>query len=190
MKTVVLIGDSIRMGYQDVVRRELAGRAEIWSPEQNGGTSQNILAHLDEWCFSRDAGVVHINCGLHDLKKEFGQDRAAIPLAQYETNVRTILTRLQAETGASVVWATTTPVNQAWHHANKSFDRFEADVIAYNATAERVARDLDIPVNDLFAVVQQEGRDGILRPDGVHFSPAGYEILGKRVAGFVAGLLD
>ena len=31
---VVLIGDSIRMGYQDHVASQLAGRAEVWVPEE------------------------------------------------------------------------------------------------------------------------------------------------------------
>ena len=35
--TVVLIGDSIRMGYQPFVTEALAGEAEIWAPEENGG---------------------------------------------------------------------------------------------------------------------------------------------------------
>ena len=46
---IVLIGDSIRMGYQDHVASELAGRAEVWVPEENGGDSRNVLAHLDQW---------------------------------------------------------------------------------------------------------------------------------------------
>ena len=79
MKTIVLIGDSIRMGYQEKVREQLADWAYVWVPEENGGTSENILAHLDKWVLSRRADVVHINCGLHDIKKEFDQDTASFP---------------------------------------------------------------------------------------------------------------
>ena len=135
MKTVILIGDSIRMGYEDVVRRQLAGRYEVWAPTENGATSANVLAHLDEWAIERAADLVHVNCGLHDLRKDFGQETSAIPLAAYTANVRTILSRLQSETNALVVWAAITPVNGAWHHATKGFDRFEADVDAYKQPA-------------------------------------------------------
>lgn len=31
---IVLIGDSIRMGYQDHVASQLAGRAEVWVSEE------------------------------------------------------------------------------------------------------------------------------------------------------------
>ncbi len=80
MGTIVLIGDSIRMGYQEVVRRELGGVAEVWGPEENGGNSENVLAHLEDWALSRSPDVIHVNCGLHDLRKEFGATEAAIPL--------------------------------------------------------------------------------------------------------------
>ena len=190
MMTVTLIGDSIRMGYEDIVRRHLAGRADVRGPAENGGTSQNVLAHLDDWVLSLNPDVVHVNCGLHDLRREFGQAESAIPLKQYVTNVRTIITRLRSETRATVVWASTTPVNEEWHHRNKPFDRLEADVVAYNSAAGQVARDLGVPVNDLFAVVQQAGRDALLQPDGVHFTAAGYQLIGERVSRFIIELLD
>ncbi len=185
MKRVILIGDSIRMGYQATVCRELDGKADIWKPEQNGGTTQNVLAHLDEWAIDQKPDVVHVNCGLHDLRKEFGAAESAIPLPDYEANVRTILERIKSETNAVAIWALTTPVNQQWHHANKAFDRFEADVDAYNAAARRVAESLDVPVDGLFTVVMDAGRDDLLVEDGVHFKPEGSELLGKAVAAFI-----
>ncbi len=182
MKRIILIGDSIRMGYQETVRAELTGWGSVWGPEQNGGTSANIVAHLADWAITRQPDVLHINCGLHDLKKEFGNDTAAVPLNAYTENVRTIMTRVKKETNAIVMWALTTPVNEKWHHRNKPFDRFEADVVAYNTVAVDIAQELSIVVNDLFATVTSAGRDDLLLPDGVHFKPDGYALLGQRVA--------
>ena len=182
MKQVILIGDSIRMGYQDTVRQELAGAAEVWMPEANGGTTSNVLAHLDEWALDKQPAVVHINCGLHDLRKDFDATESAVPLAEYQANVRSIVKQIQDKTGATVIWATTTAVNEKWHHETKPFDRFEADVDAYNQAAIAVAEELDVPVDDLYSVVVEAGRDRILRPDGVHFNDEGSAILGKAVA--------
>ena len=182
MKRVILVGDSIRMGYQETVRQVLEGQAEVCTPEQNGGNTAKVLDNLDEWVIASNPDIVHVNCGLHDLKKEFGAAENAIPLADYEANVRQIVERIGARTRAVVVWALTTPVNEKWHHDNKPFDRFEADVDAYNAAARRVTTDLGVPVDDLFQVAMDAGRDGILRPDGVHFTDEGSEILGKAVA--------
>jgi lysophospholipase L1-like esterase len=185
VKQVVLIGDSIRMGYQQIVQSELAGEAEVWGPEENGGTSRNVLAHLDEWVIARQPDVVHLNCGLHDLRREFGAGESAVPLGEYEENVALILRQIQEHTAARLIWATTTPVNEAWHHQNKGFDRFEADVLSYNRCARNVTARLGVEVDDLYAVVTGAGRDLVLVPDGVHFSGAGYTLLGRAVAGYI-----
>ena len=182
MRRVVLIGDSIRIGYQAAVERELTGLAEVWGPSENGGTSENVLAHLDEWVIARRPDVVHLNCGLHDLKIERGQDERAVPLPRYRANLETIFRRIRNETDAVIIWATTTPVNERWHREKKDFDRLESDVAAYNQAAAEVANRMDTPIDDLYAVVMEHGRDTVLSPDGVHYSEAGYDLLGRAVA--------
>ena len=186
---IVLIGDSIRMGYQNHVASQLAGRAEVWAPKPNGGDSRNVLAHLDQWVLARQPDVVHVNCGLHDLKRAFGAT-SAVPLDEYERNVRQMLQRLQRELNGAVVWATTTPVDENWHHQNKGFDRLEADVEAYNATARAVAVDLEVPIDDLFAVIECEGKAQLLTQDGVHFTAEGSQLLGRVVAEHIWGHLS
>ncbi|MBN1399523.1 MAG: SGNH/GDSL hydrolase family protein [Anaerolineae bacterium] len=181
MPKVVLIGDSIRMGYEPVVRRELAAEAEIWAPAENGGTSGNVREHLHTWIVVQQPDLVHVNCGLHDIKTAFGASAKAIGIGAYRANVARIV-ETAMEMGAQVIWATTTPVNHAWHHANKDFDRFEADVRAYNEVAIEVAQSLGASINDLYSLVMAAGRDGLLLPDGVHFRPIGYELLGKTAA--------
>lgn len=182
---VVLVGDSIRMGYQPFVTEALDGEAEIWAPEENGGDSRNVLAHLETWVLDRLPQVVHINCGLHDLKKSFETGEAQVPLVEYEENVRRILMRLAALESTRVIWALTTPVDEKLHHANKGFDRFEADVNAYNDCALSLCRAAGVEVHDLFSVVEGIGRSEILREDGVHFSEVGSRLLGGSVASCV-----
>jgi lysophospholipase L1-like esterase len=189
MQTVILVGDSIRMGYQTVARIDLHGAAELWAPEQNGGTSTSVLHHLYEWVISRTPDVVHINAGLHDIKRPFGSTQWAVPLPRYQHNVETILRRLIEETDATVIWAMTTPVNHDWHHVVKGFDRFEADVVTCNRAAAEVAAELGVRTNDLFSAVMDAGRDRLLREDGVHFTDEGSELLGHRVAGAIRRVL-
>jgi lysophospholipase L1-like esterase len=187
MQRVILIGDSIRGGYEATVREELSGEAEIWAPTENGGTSAKVLANLDAWALSQPASIVHLNAGLHDIKKDFGAAENNIPVAQYRQNLEEIFGRLSAS-AHTPVWVTTTPVNEAWHHARKGFDRFEADVAAYNAVALEVAEALSLPVHDLHAVVTAAGRDTLLRDDGVHYTPEGSAALGHAVAVFLRRL--
>lgn len=181
MKNIILIGDSIRGGYQPFVVRELENEATVWGSEENGGTSINVLAHLDEWVFSRPSDIVHVNCGLHDIVREPQENgdgrNFRVPLYVYEHNVHEILRRIQSA-GKTVIWATTTPVREP----TNGFLRREADVDLYNAAALRVAQALKVPVNDLNRLVHEVGRDQLLLPDGVHFSAEGSEVLGNAVA--------
>ena len=185
MKRVVLIGDSIRMGYEPFVRQALADAADLWGPEENGGTSANVLAHLTEWAVERQPDVVHINAGLHDLRTlDLATPGSVVPLPRYGEHVAQILLRLAAETDAVVIWATTTPVNAENHHRVKDFDRSNEDV-TYNAAAIDIALGMDVAVNDLYAVVADGPDSAWLTDDGVHFTAQGSETLSEAVVGAI-----
>jgi isoamyl acetate esterase len=180
---VVLIGDSIRMYYEPTVRAALAGVAEVVASEQNGGDSQNVLAHVDEWT-ADNPKVVHLNCGLHDLKKPLDKPEPNTPLDEYERNLRAILERAKARADR-VIWATITPVNGERHHATKGFDRWEADVHAYNAVASSVTKEAGVEINDLHALVESRGKNDMLKSDGVHFTDEASRVLGEAVAAVI-----
>lgn len=180
---VVLIGDSIRLGYAPLVAKKLEGKAVVVSVKDNGGDSGNVLKHLDEWAAAEKPAVVHFNCGLHDIKLNKKSKEYQVSLEQYEANLKKILGRLQKETSAAVVFASTTPILDERHAARKGdFDRTEADVERYNKTAVAVMREANVPVHDLHWVVEQGGPDKMLGPDGTHYTPAGYERLADAVA--------
>jgi len=190
MKQVVLVGDSIRMGYQATVAEALDGVAAVWGPSENGGDSANVLARLDAWVIERQPDVVHLNAGLHDLKCPFDSDERQVPLDGYRRNIEAVVERIRAETKAILILATTTPVNEAWHHDVKGFDRFGSDVDAYNATLRDVAESVNADVDDLGGLVTAAGRDRLLMPDGVHFTEAGSCLLGLAVAERVLAVLE
>jgi len=187
MKKIILLGDSIRMVYQPVVIEKLRGEFEVWEPEGNGGTSENVLAHLDEWAIRQTSDIIHLNCGLHDLAlKEDSAPR--VPIEAYEGNVRTILSRLKQETSSRIIWATTTPVIDEWHRQVKSFERREEDVLRYNAVATRVAEECRVEIDDLHAVIVSAGPEKCLMPDGVHMNEFGNELLAQAVSDFIRHL--
>ncbi len=175
---VVLIGDSIRLGYVPIVAKKLADRMEIISTSENGADSANVLKHLDEWVIKVNPALVHINCGLHDLKKDRKTETFQVSLADYEANLKKIVARIQNETKARIIFASTTPIIDD-RHANRkaNFDRFEADVRRFNEIALRVMADANIPVNDLHAIVELAGPADLLSSDGTHYTPNGYEKL-------------
>jgi lysophospholipase L1-like esterase len=182
VKKVILIGDSIRMGYQQTVRQELAGLAQVNWPQTNGYDSRNVLAKIGEWAIEPGPDLVHVNCGLHDLKRDRLHGQLQVPLEDYVANLERILQQLAGRPRAKVIWATTTPVNERWHRHEKPFDRLEADVQAYNAAAMEICTRLGVAVDDLYTFVMQAGRDRYMAADGVHFSAVGYELLGLEVA--------
>jgi lysophospholipase L1-like esterase len=177
---VVLIGDSIRIGYAPFVAKQLDGKAIVISPTPNGEDSGNVLRNLDEWLIKERPDVVHINAGLHDLKLKGSTYQ--VPLADYEKNLKTIVDRIQRETNASVIFATSTPILDTLHAQRKvGFDRFDADVRKYNAAAVAVMKQAGVPINDLHELVEGRGKEQLISSDGTHYTPEGYEALAAAV---------
>jgi len=190
MKQVVLVGDSIRMGYESQVRGRLSGVAEVWGPEQNAGNSTNLLGLLHLWTEHRRPDLIHFNCGLHDLRTIFqGSKETVVPPDHYRRNLHTMIRIMRERTQADLVWASTTPVvdeDARREHAKwRDFDRSNDEVLRYNTVAREVMELELVPVNDLYAVVNTHGPAGLQTGDGVHYSEAGCGILGNAVADFL-----
>jgi len=177
---VILVGDSIRMGYQPLVIEKLARHAEVLAPEKNGGDSRNVLANLDEWVLDLAADVLHLNCGLHDLKLEGGAYQ--VPLEDYLHNVHEIADRVGERFGGRFIWATTTPVLDEWHQKVKPFERHEEDVRRYNEAALSIMQTHKVEISDLHRVIEQAGPQNCLREDGVHMNERANELLSDAVA--------
>lgn len=117
LPAVLLIGDSIRAGYQPFVVEALRGSVDVEPGADHGGTSARIRANLDGWLRARRYDLVHLNCRLHDLARRPGVE-PSVPLAEYRDNLQAIFARF-AELGVPVVWATTTPVDEVRHHPRR-----------------------------------------------------------------------
>ncbi|MGH7223844.1 MAG: SGNH/GDSL hydrolase family protein, partial [Gemmataceae bacterium] len=180
---VVLIGDSIRLGYAPLAAKRLAGQALVISPAANGGDSSNVLKHLEEWVIREKPAVIHFNCGLHDLKLAKRDKRYQVDRENYEANLKAIVARLRKETSAVLVFANTTPILDERHaKRGAEFDRHEADVRRYNDTALAVMRQADVPIDDLHTIVEKAGAAKMLAVDGTHYTREGYARLADAVA--------
>lgn len=187
MPDIILIGDSIRMSYQQAVQQQLGARATLWWPETNGGSTTNVLANLEPWVLSRPCDLLHLNAGLHDLRTiDLDGRDAIVPIEVYQRNLRLMLRTIQTKTPAAIIFATTTPVIDARHQAKKTFTRRNADVLAYNRVAVSICNELGVPVNDLHAFVAERGAERMIGADGVHFTPEAAAELGQRVAEVIA----
>lgn len=178
---VVLIGDSTRLGYQATVAERLEPLARVWGPYENGYASDNVLEHLGEWVLAKRPDIVHLNCGLHDLRRGRTTGDVKIPLEVYRANLERIFGTLNQST-RRVLWATSTPIDEAWHNQVKTFDRHLADIELYNRVSAELCKDYGVEVNDLYCAVHKIGLHTYLLPDGVHYTDAGYRFLGEIVA--------
>jgi len=184
---IVLLGDSIRMGYQNVAIRELAGTAKVWSPKENCAHTAHTLANLGKWLQDKNPAVIHINCGLHDMwRNEDGSVRHSQDV--YLKNLGAIFAKLkELAPGATLVFALTTPVDQDRQKTSNygRIVRYNADIPLYNTAARKLAEAQGLLVDDLYSAVEEVGTQELIGPDGVHFNPEGCKVLGKAVAAFV-----
>lgn len=181
---VLIIGDSISMGYVPPLRELLKSKANIQHPPINCGPTQRGLDQLDKWLNINNNthwDVIHINFGLHDLVYKDAANKYVDPPAgkltstpeQYEKNLREIITRLKA-TNAKLIWANTTPVPDG------TAGRLKGDEEPYNKVAEKVMADNNIPIDDLHTIIINH--PDLQRPKNVHFTKEGYDALAKSVA--------
>jgi len=171
---VLLIGDSISIGYTLPTRTLLTGKANVHRIPTNGGPTINGLKSLKGWLGDGRWDVIHFNWGLHDLKQMDGKHQ--VPLGEYEKNLRELVSQLKA-TKAKLIWASTTPVPEG----ELSPPRKNADVVAYNAVAKKIMDENGVAIDDLYAFALPRLSE-IQRPVNVHFTPAGSEALAKQVA--------
>jgi len=114
---VLIIGDSISIGYTKPLKKMLEGRAIVVHNTGNAQHSAHGLRNLEKWLGDGKWDVIHFNHGLHDLKyvdvngkntgsKETGHIQ--VELSAYAGNMEAIVKRLK-KTGAALIFGTTTP---------------------------------------------------------------------------------
>jgi acyl-CoA thioesterase-1 len=177
---VLLIGDSISMGYTIPVREALKGKANVHRPPENCGPTSRGMERLESWLGTGHWDVIHFNFGLHDLRLDDGKHQ--VPLEQYEQNLRTMVARLK-RTGARLIWCSTTPVPE-----KSNPPRRETDVVAYNDMARKIMAENGIPIDDLHSFALPR-LSTIQRPDNVHFTTEGSRVLAQQVAASIAEAL-
>lgn len=185
MARVLLLGDSIRLNLQKQVREILTGEAEVSGPAENCASSRDLLRGLEQWLGESAADVVHVNCGLHDIRHDPGNGGPQVPAEEYARNVAEIIETIVLRGNPTVIWSTTTPVNDERHNSRKDSRRFQQDVSRYNDVAMRIAVEAGARINDLHSMVIDAGADGLWAEDGVHFTESGYRLLAAGVASAV-----
>jgi lysophospholipase L1-like esterase len=172
---VLIIGDSISIGYTLDVRALLKGAANVHRPPINCGPTIVGIKLVDEWLRAGKWDVIHFNFGLHDVKLVDGKKQ--VSPGDYEKNLQSLVARMK-QTRAKLIFATTTPVPQ---DADK---RIRGEEVEYNRIARRVMENNGVAINDLYAFALPQLAK-IQKPANVHFSDEGSRTLATQVAGVI-----
>ena len=187
---VLLIGDSISIGYTLPTRKLLEGKVNVHRPPTNCGPTSKGLSEIDTWLGEGKWDVIHFNWGLHDLKyitergglaKAPDQGKQQIPIEQYRANLEQLVKRL-TKTDAVLIWRNTTPVPEG------AAGRAVGDSKRYNEAAAKVMKKYGVRTHDMYNFVMPR-IDEIMRPANVHFTPEGSEALAETVAAEISQVL-
>jgi len=187
---ILIIGDSISIGYTPFVEKYLSNKAEIYHNSGNAQHTGTGLEKIEEWIAEENWDIIQFNWGLWDLcyrhpdSKYYGnrdKERGTVEFSpeEYAANLDAIISILKAKTTAKLIFVTTTYVPEY------EVGRFKEDVEKYNQAAKAVMQKHDITVNDLYesslAIHQKFG----VGSDDVHYDSKGYKKLGKLVSNFL-----
>jgi hypothetical protein len=197
---VLLIGDSISIGYTRPVRAMLKGRANVFRimsadgrQPGNGGDTRMGLEGIEPWLAGHHWRVIHFNWGMWDFcyrnpaSTEHGnrdKHHGMLPVSpdDYALNLEKLIVRLKA-TGAELIWASTTIVPDG------EPGRFTGDEIKYNKIAAAVMARHGIRTDDLYALSAAMPAEKFRAPADVHFTKEGYDDLARQVSATIVSAL-
>lgn len=189
MKTVLLLGDSIRRGYDKAVKATLAGKANVYFPEENCRFASYLLRNLHEYkalTEDGDVDVIHWNAGLWDCLRLF-EEEPHTPIEIYAYYIDRICLRIKKVfPNAKVIFATSTRVQS--EKMSVDFKRYNEEIEKYNEAAVAVVKKHGFGINDLYAVSASLPEES--HSDPVHYyTPMGTETYTNAVLSHIVPLL-
>ncbi|MBT7067350.1 MAG: alpha/beta hydrolase fold domain-containing protein [Verrucomicrobia bacterium] len=182
---VLIIGDSISIGYTAAVRNLLSGKANVHRVKGNCRYSAFGVQHIDEWLGKGDWDLIHFNFGLWDWYG-WSQDPKATP-ESYKANLDQIVTKLKA-TRAKLIFALTTPPCIGPDRKMKIIIT-EERAKEFNDAALTVMKQHAVEINDLYAPIAGRRSQYQLGTNNVHYTDEGKSLQAKQVAKVIeAGL--
>ena len=184
LPNVLIIGDSISIGYTLPTRSLLKGKVNLHRIPTNGGPTTKGVTEIEKWLGKRKWDLIHFNWGLHDLKymgkngtnlvpKEKG-GIVQVSLPEYEKNLNKLVIRMK-KSAKHLVRRNTTPIPPG------SKARYVGDSMKYNQTAARVMNKHGVPTLDLFTPSKMNMKEW-MKEANVHYHGHGSQALAELVA--------
>lgn len=178
LPNVLIIGNSISIGYTPYVQEALQGKCNVYRIPENGGDTKKALAKLDLWLGDNDWDVIHFNFGLHDLKRlknnKLNIEGEVVNTEKvYASNLKKIVKKLKKASDAKLVWATTSVVPEG------AEGRIKGTEVTYNRIAEKIMKRNGISIDDQYALTSDHPDDQMKA--NVHFLEKGRKRQAKQV---------
>ena len=175
---VLLIGDSISIGYTPRVRKLLNGEANVHRPKSNCRWSAYGDENILQWVGDEKWELIHFNFGLWDWYG-WKQENKSTP-ESYAKSLERIVNKLKSS-GAKLVFAVTTPPCIGPEKKVKfivSRERAEE----FNRLALAVMKKHGVVINDLYSVIGKDRAKYQLGENDVHYNDAGRDLLAAQVS--------
>lgn len=191
MKKILLIGDSIRMGYCEYVKKSFSEAATVYYPPENCKFAVNVLRFMKEWKVSKrcnwpsDMDIVVFNAGLWDVLRI--QDGEMLSTVEYYSYIMERLGKVIKELFpvAKLAFATTTAIVEEASHK-----RYNKDIENFNEAAIRVLAPLGVEILDLYEITKNIAPGSKLRSDETHFNTdEGRQLIGGAVVEYISEAL-
>ena len=190
MKKVLLIGDSIRAGYDKSIKASLEGIADVYFPAENCRFAAYVLRYVADYIATaggEEIDVIHWNAGLWDALRQFGEEPNT-PIEFYKHFIERVCIRIKRfAPNAKVIFATSTKVRTEKMDPDV-FIRYNDEIEAYNRAAIDVVKKYGFEINDLYSI-------SLSLPDSAHsdnvhyYTQQGTEAFSKQVLQYISKAL-
>jgi hypothetical protein len=187
MKQILLLGDSIRMYYQDKVKEKLGEKFNVVMPKENCRFSNYTLNSIRLWMSEfPDPDIIHWNNGLWDVAHINDEDFCFCPIKDYLSNMERIFRFLKNTTKAKIILATTTPTRKE-KESHPTSKHFVEEIILYNKALIERFEGRVAAIDDLFGIVIPE-LDKMICEDYIHLTEYGKESCSQAVCKSILGI--
>lgn len=187
---ILIIGDSISIGYTPFVKEHFLGKAIVSHNKGNAQHTGTGLVKIQEWLADDHWDVIQFNWGLWDLcyrhpdSKEYGNrdkinGKPEFSIEKYTSNLDSLVSIIKKNSKAKLIFVTTTyvPKNEP--------GRYESDVKTYNDVAKVIMKKYGVAINDIYSQsidIQNTYEKG---SKDVHYNKEGYEKLSELIIDFI-----
>ena len=190
---ILIIGDSISIGFTPFVMEMFQGRAEVFHNPGNAQHTGTGLEMIELWLGDEDWDLIHFNWGLWDLcyrhpdskhkgKRDKERGTLTTSLDEYESNLESLVGRLR-ETGAMLLWGNTSYVPSG------EAGRIEGDELKYNKVAEKIMLRHGVPINDIRSLTTGFESKWFKALGDVHYTQEGYRAIATQVVDSIEAVL-